>query len=99
MHGKIVDVADEYGCGIRIDIEGKLYPHFSCLLHQCDECIKEDYEAPRYETECVDEDEMISYTRFTNQVKCKAHGAQHIQSFDTRPYERCMHYKHTSNVM
>ena len=80
--------ADEYGCGVRIDVGGSMFPHFSCILHKCDECTKQDYQAPQFERDCPD-DEMISYSRFSTHCKCYAHGSQHIQSFETKPYDRC----------
>ena len=80
--------AEEYGCGEKIEIDGCSYPHFSCVLLKCDQCTKDDYQAPKFELE-QDDDEIIRYTRFTTHTRCYAHGSLHLMSYDTRPYVRC----------
>ena len=34
------DAAENYGCGVKIDIDGKSFPHYSCILRNCAECIE-----------------------------------------------------------
>ena len=92
-HERGMDVADQYGCGERICIKVKVddkdysFPHFSCILGQCDKCDEKDYQAPEFETKC--KDETIRYSRFTTHAQCSFHKAMSIQYHDTKPKVRC----------
>ena len=70
---KGMDAAEQYGCGVKVDIDGASFPHFSCVLGHCKECDEKDYDAPAFELVGKD-DEIIQYTRFTTHVRCNVHG-------------------------
>ena len=70
-HDKGWDASEEYGCGVRFDTEGKSFLHYSCVLGRCNECTKNEYKAPKFESNF--DNEEIFYTRFTTHVRCNIH--------------------------
>ena len=85
------DVADEYGCGVKIDVEldGEKYsfPHYSCILGECKECDEVAYKAPELEIKRTDD--TIRYTRFTTHARCSFHGSESIENFVSKPFTQC----------
>ena len=72
---------------MKVDNRDYSFPHFSCILGQCDKCDKKDYEAPEFETKC--EDEIIRFSRFTSHAQCSFHKGMSIQYHDTKLKVRC----------
>ena len=48
-HGKGWDRSEDYVCGVKFDIKGKSFPHYLCMLGQCKEHTKNEYQAPIFE--------------------------------------------------
>ena len=92
-----------YGCGkcVRIcathfpnscpDVckEGKDLAPFSCQSGRCKDCSSQGYTPPRFETDAVNDDEMITYTLFTPHTRCNLHGGNFLDEYETAPKIRC----------
>lgn len=102
-HERGWSAAEQYGCGERCIVcadhfpeecpidcqEQKRIPHFRCQKGECKKCIIEGYQAPSFELNEVDDDEVISYTLFTPHTRCNVHGGHYIQEFSEKPKYRC----------
>jgi len=83
------DAAEQYGCKERIDINGKLFPHFRCQKGDCNKCNGIGYAAPDFEMNHCDDDDVITYTKFTPHTRCNLHGGHFIHEYDEKPKFRC----------
>ena len=83
------DACEQYGCGVKIAVGDDKLPHFRCIAHQCDECESKDFEAPDFEKEWWNDEQLITYTRFTTCKRCTVHGSKHLYTAAEKPYLRC----------
>lgn len=80
---RIWDAASCVGCN-PIEIDGQHFPHFSCVLGDCQNC--PGFKAPDYEWNC---NEIITFCQFTSHYHCNIHGNIFLEYYKMKPFVRC----------
>ena len=85
IHSRMWQACDSLACPpIKIPGTTLELPHFKCVLGECALCGK--FNAPLME---LNSDRLISYSLFSDHVRCSLHGPDHIKAYDHSPKVRC----------